>query len=392
MGTFNYRSKTGNWVKAFVGFTAIIAMAASFALPSYAGSDLMLQPAIKSERATTSPLLDVANTGTRLVAVGDRGHIVYSEDHGRSWIQADVPVSVTLTGVYFQSPQKGWAVGHEGIVLHTLDGGKTWVKQLDGFQANELDVVLYKDLVKKKEAELEKAPEELKEAIGQELEDLRYQLEDLQLEVEQGAWKPFLDLYFMDENQGLVVGSFGYVFYTADGGKTWQSIRNRIHNPDYYHLKCIARTGDALIVAGEVGILYRSMDNGQSWQSLESPSEASFFGLTASDGMIVATSFKGCAYLSRDLGESWTRLKTGIKSTLADGTMYSDGVIIIVSYGGDLLIIHGNTKISVQKVKYRGLASTAEMEDGNLVVVGMSGAHIIQTYIPTELTSLGIRR
>jgi photosystem II stability/assembly factor-like uncharacterized protein len=379
MWTFIYRFKTGNWVKAFVGFTAIIAMAGSFAFPCYAGSDLMLQPAVKTERATTSLLLDVANAGARLVAVGDRGHIVYSEDHGKSWMQADTPVSVTLTAVYFPSPQKGWAVGHEGVVLHTADGGKSWTKQLDGFQANDLDVTLYQTLVKEKEAEFEKATEELKETLGQELEDLRYQMEDLQFEKKQGAWKPFLDVWFEDDQSGFVVGAFGYIFQTADGGKTWQSIRNRIHNPDSYHLKCIARTDGALIIAGEVGILYRSMDGGQSFHSLKSPCDKSFFGLTASAHAIVAVSFKGCAYLSGDLGESWQLLKTGIRTTLADGTVLADGSIAIVSYGGNLLRVqNSDTKISVQKLKCRGMVSVAETEDGSLVAVGMPGVYRTQ--------------
>jgi len=327
------------------------------------------------------------------VAVGDRGHIVFSDDNGASWTQADVPVSMLLTAVCFPSSQKGWAVGHEGVVLHTADNGKTWIKQLDGFQASAVDVALYKNLVKEKEKEQTLAPDERKEALGEELEDLKYQLEDRQYEEEQGASKPFLDVWFDDDQRGYVVGVFGNIFHTIDGGKTWKSLRNLIRNPDTYHLKCIARAGDALIIAGEVGLLYRSMDNGQSWQSLDSPIDASFFGLTASVGMIVATSFKGGAYLSRDLGESWTLLKTGIKSILADGTVLSDGSIAMVSYGGDILRIQNRTtEISVQKVKYRGLVSTAETEDGNLVVVGMSGVHLIQTYVATELTSLGVNR
>jgi photosystem II stability/assembly factor-like uncharacterized protein len=379
MWAFIHKFKTGNWIKAFVGFAAIIVMADSFVLTSFAESDLMLQAAVKSERATTSLLLDVDNTGARLVAVGERGHIVYSEDHGETWIQADVPVSVTLTAVFFPSPLNGWAVGHEGVVLHTADGGKSWVKQLNGFQANELDVTLYQKLVAEKEAEFSQAQEEMKKTLGMELEDLRFQLEDLQSEVEQGAWKPFLDVWFENDLSGFVVGAFGYIFQTADGGKTWQSIRNRIQNPDTYHLKCIARASDALIIAGEVGILYRSEDSGRSWHALESPTEKSFFGLTASAHAIAAVSFKGTVYLSKDLGDSWQPLETDIQSTLSDGTVLSDGSIAIVSYGGDLLRIQNrDLRISVQKLKSQGLMSVAETEDGSLIAVGMPGVHRIQ--------------
>lgn len=42
--------------------------------------------------------MDIADTGERLVAVGERGHIVYTDNKTtRRWTQARVPVSVTLT-------------------------------------------------------------------------------------------------------------------------------------------------------------------------------------------------------------------------------------------------------------------------------------------------------
>ena len=54
-----------------------------------------------------------------LVAVGQRGHVVYSTDSGASWKQASVPVSSDLTAVFFVDDKQGWAVGHDGVILHT---------------------------------------------------------------------------------------------------------------------------------------------------------------------------------------------------------------------------------------------------------------------------------
>ncbi len=39
-------------------------------------------------------------------------------------------------GGVFSHAAKGWAVGHDGVVLHTSDGGESWRMQLDGNQAN----------------------------------------------------------------------------------------------------------------------------------------------------------------------------------------------------------------------------------------------------------------
>ena len=52
---------------------------------------------IESAKAVESLLLDVAHAGARLVAVGDRGHILYSDDNGASWAQAKVPTRCFLS-------------------------------------------------------------------------------------------------------------------------------------------------------------------------------------------------------------------------------------------------------------------------------------------------------
>jgi len=94
--------------------------------------DVLDTPAEKSPLAPNTLYNSVVLAGKRLVSVGQRGHIVYSDDDGKSWVQATVPVSSDLVAVHFATPQKGWAVGHDGVVLQSADGGATWNKQFDG--------------------------------------------------------------------------------------------------------------------------------------------------------------------------------------------------------------------------------------------------------------------
>ena len=61
-----------------------------------------------------------------------------STDGGATWKQSAVPVSSDLTAVYFVDENRGWTVGHDGVVLHTDDGGDAWRLQLDGRKVNEL--------------------------------------------------------------------------------------------------------------------------------------------------------------------------------------------------------------------------------------------------------------
>ena len=72
---------------------------------------------IKAPLASRSLLLDGCSLGSFIVAVGERGHILISQDHGRSWRQANVPTQATLTGVFFHDQNKG-----KGEKQDTLSG------------------------------------------------------------------------------------------------------------------------------------------------------------------------------------------------------------------------------------------------------------------------------
>ncbi|HEU4778459.1 MAG TPA: YCF48-related protein, partial [Steroidobacteraceae bacterium] len=105
-------------------------------------ADPLSRPATIVEGASRCVLLGLAKAGQRLVACGERGIIVYSDNAGGSWRQAQVPVSVTLTAVSFPQASQGWAVGHGGVVLHSADGGATWVRQTTGGTESERERVL----------------------------------------------------------------------------------------------------------------------------------------------------------------------------------------------------------------------------------------------------------
>ena len=123
-----------------------------------------------------------------------------------------MPVSVTLTRVRFAGPKTGWAVGHFGTVLHTADGGETWQRQLDGTTAAKLA--------------LEAAQARAQAMPGS--ESGRKRLAEAEQLVKDGPDKPFLDLHFFDDRNGVIVGAFNLIFGTHDGGKTWLPLLDRL--------------------------------------------------------------------------------------------------------------------------------------------------------------------
>ena len=155
-------------------------------------------PAQPSPLASKSLLQAVTHVGDRLIAVGSRGHVLVSTDDGATWKQGSVPVSSDLTNVFFITDKKGWAVGHDGVILNTVDGGDTWTLQLDGRKAN--DALL---AAMEKKAAAEPSSEEAKALLA---EAQRYK--------DQGADKPFLDVWFSDEKNGYAVGAYNLIVHT----------------------------------------------------------------------------------------------------------------------------------------------------------------------------------
>lgn len=313
---------------------------------------LLEQPAMHSAKAPRAVLLAVTRAGERLVAVGERGIVLLSDDSGKHWRQASVPVSVSLTAVQFVDAEQGWAVGHMGVVLHSSDGGETWVKQLDGIAVAQQVLVL-----------------------ARQGHDAR-QLKDAERLVADGPDKPFLDLYFSDPRNGFVVGAYGLILRTQDGGKHWQPWMQQVDNPEGLNLYGIRAAGNALFIVGERGLLLRSNDGGARFQSLDSPYPGSFFGLQGSaNGELLAFGLRGNAYWSGDQGGSWRRMDTGLETALSAATRLGDGASILASQGGDLLLSPG------RGARFRPLATPAGTSiaglvaapDGSLICVGLGG-------------------
>src|SRR5690606_16670813 len=150
-------------------------------------------------------LIDVTSAGDRLVAVGQRGHIIYSDDGGKTWEQGEVPVNVLLTAVHFPDATNGWAVGHGGVILHSGDAGKTWTRQVDGDEANTLVMAEARAAVEALEAQLSSLQADSEgedtgalDDLEMQLEEARFSLEDAQEDAKFGPTKPLLDVWFQN--------------------------------------------------------------------------------------------------------------------------------------------------------------------------------------------------
>lgn len=343
------------------GSAALVCTACTIglAVPAAEVPDVLDRPALQSVRAPARALLAVARAGERLVAVGERGVVLLSDDHGASWRQAKVPVSVALTNVRFVTPRKGWAVGHGGVVLHSADGGESWVRQLGGTQVAALV--------------LEAAKAKAAVAPG---EAARKQLAEAERLVADGPDKPFLDVLFFDEANGFVVGAYGLAFGTGDGGRTWQPWLDRIPNPQGKHLYAILATRHGIYLAGEQGAVFRSTDGTRSFAGIETPYAGTYFGAVAGSGdELLVFGLRGNAYWSADAGASWRKVDSGGATSLAGGVRLADGRLALVDQAGHVLASDdgGRTLRRLVPAQPTPASGIAQAADGALVLSGMRG-------------------
>lgn len=341
--------------------------------PARAAEDALEASAVASDLVSRSLLLDVTKVGKRLVAVGERGHILFSDDTGLSWHQAKVPVRVTLTAVSFPTSRHGWAVGHDGVILHSNDGGETWRKQLDGHQINELVEKQAQDLL----ADAEDGVGDGRLAVS--LEDMAILAEDAQVFLEEGPTRPLLDVSFHNAREGIAVGAFGLILQTRDGGASWQSLLGQVENAFGFHHYAVERLGGTVFVAGEAGGLHRSRDGGEHWERLESPYEGSYFGLVgdASRNVLIVYGLRGHVFHSRDEGDTWQRVQTPIDASVEGGAILPDGSALLVGHGGVLLNGKADDlRFTSHHLGSRGTYSAVTgIDEHHAIIVGQGGIH-----------------
>lgn len=343
-------------VAAATALTLILAPVALSVVPPKGGE------AVKTKYATESLLLGVTRAGKRIVAVGEYGNIVLSDDDGKTWRQATkVPSTVTLTAVAFVDEKTGWAVGHDTLILYTTDGGETWTKQFGGGESDNA----------------------------------------------------LLSVYFKTPTHGFAVGAFNYTAETTDGGKTWVERKTLMPPPpegsvaakpadegadptakktvqgaggadpyaaatgDENHLNQIFSGPDdkTIFIVAEAGAIYRSTDEGVTWSKILTGYPGSFWGgLTAKDGTIYVTGMRGNIWASKDKGLTFAKLDTsGADQSIASGVQLEDGSLVFVGLGGQVLYTPDGKKYTLTyRPDRKGL--NAVIADGDtLYVFGEAG-------------------
>lgn len=315
--------------------------------------------------ASHSLLIAIATAGQRLVAVGDRGHILWSDDEGRTWTQAaGVPTRALLTGVCFSDASHGIAVGHDEVALTTSDAGQHWSRTHYAPQAQQ----------------------------------------------------PLLDVWCGPGGRAIAVGAYNTYLSSEDGGASWSErkfaaqplrpaaksaatpatkpVGSGAKDADQaddvpgggYHLnRIVGPSASRLYIAAEAGHLYRSDDGGSSWVELPSPYEGSFFGVLPLAGdALLAYGLRGNLFRSQDAGASWERIETGTVAMLDGGVSAGQERVAVVGLSGVVLVSQdaGKSFRLLQQADRKGLSAATVVGGKTLVTVGEAGVKSLTGLLP----------
>ena len=294
-----------------------------------------------------SLLLDIAQSESRLIAVGERGHVLLSKNT-QDWSQVVVPSLATLTAVDFNG-DKGWAVGHDTTILMTNDAGVSW--------------------------------------------SLQYHTPQIE--------RPLLDVHFFDAHHGITIGAYGTFLRTQDGGVSWVSEMHseflsqddldyleeiRLEDEAFYieelasilpHLNSVSQSGERLYLAGEAGLLAISDDMGLTWQRMDINYYGSFFDFAKTDsGRIFAVGLRGHLFELDHDKHQWNAINSGSTSSLNAIISIDEKNSIILGNNGAQVYISGSQVTYAQSKDGKAILK-GTFKDGQVVAVTEVGIKYI---------------
>ncbi|SGY90526.1 Putative uncharacterized protein [Moritella viscosa] len=358
----------------------------------YVDNNVLLVAAEMNNLAEKSVFLEIDNYANRQILVGEYGRILVRENSDSTWFQANVPVQTTITAVDFIDGQVAWAVGHQGVILKTTDGGHNWSKVFDGLQLtsllkSSLETQVVTLTAAFEQAEAASLDEDMLDELEMQLDDTLYKLEDLT--INSGIEISFFDVLFSTADYGLVIGAYGAMLETKDGGNSWEYIGLKVPNPEGFHLNALTTDAENNIyVIGEAGLGIATSDQGQTWRSLDIDYLGSLFGIEVQGKTLYSYGLRGNMFVSKNQGETWKHLDTGVTNHIFSADWLNNKELLLVGAGGLKLVYDGHVFNDISKSNQRIDITSVKIIDGNVVTTGLRGW---QSSLKNELVQGGLK-
>jgi len=313
------------------------------------------------------PLIGMDRAGDVLVGVGLHGMIKRSTDGGATWQQVQSPVSTDLVQVRFRDPMNGWIVGHDSVLLHTTDGGLTWSVQLDG-----------RTVLARLKAFYGEREEHGVEGAAEMLQEVEFAMNTSA--TPDVLASPFLDVMFNEDKIGYVVGAFGMILRSTDDGATWEPWIEQTDNTRRMHLYGLEEREGVFYIVGEQGLLMRQDPQTQQFTTIETPYNGTYFGVRALPHLLLAYGLRGNLYASRDDGEQWQQIDTGLNASLISAVDSGQQLIMVSQSGAMIALDKQSLSVTPLQAPRVGevFAASGTGRDSEMVVTFFSGAKLVE--------------
>lgn len=271
------------------------------------------------------------------LAISSEGHYLKTANGGLTWTQASATATFGWSRMQFlPGSDTGWVVSRMGAIYKTGDRGATWLSPVQPTSVPTEFVVDFHFVDAQKGWAVASQPGSTGGAI--------YASED-----GGSSWQPLtstgglfglVGIRFADASNGVAVGPAGYVYVTADAGKTWSPKPTGTERG----LRRVSFANANLAVAvGDGGVILRSVDRGQTWSRVNSPTANTLLDVrftSSSRGYAVGDG--GTLLTTNDGGLTWTVRDTGVSLPLRSvffidaytGWVVGDGGAILVTTDG----------------------------------------------------------
>jgi photosystem II stability/assembly factor-like uncharacterized protein len=238
-------------------------------------------------------------------------------------------VNCELTSVYFASTTRGWAVGTNGTILTTSNGGSSWQQQY-AFDENEQRISTLLNCV-------HFSSTSVGYAVGQ---------GGIILNTSNGGdtWTPMKvsglssklnGVYLTSSSSAWVVGDGGRIIHTTDSGANWSfqsgGITGNLNGVWF-------ASADHGWAVGDAGTILATTNGGGNWLLKTSGTLQNLFGVHAADTLhcwVVGAG--GTILYSEDGGISWTAQISGETRALRGVCILSQAKGFVVGQGGTIL-------------------------------------------------------
>ena len=183
-----------------------------------------------------------------------------------------------------------------------------------------------------------------------------------------------LDVDFINDKKGFLVGSNRLIMETNDGGSTWEKRSLDISSEENFRLLDIDFKGDEGWLIGQPSLVMHTLDSGKNWTRLSLGNKLPgqpFLVTTVDNGRAELATTAGAIYETSDSGESWDAKVTDASGSggVRDLRRTNDGDYVSVSSLGNFFSTLDNesdTWVAHQRASSKRVQSIGFNPDGNL--------------------------